>query len=93
MVDYFMKYIEISKQSRLTSEDIILHSKSIFAWYGIPEVVYIDNGPHFHSDVYRQFAINYHATSSSYLPQNNDEAECAVGTIKNLLKKEGDPNL
>ena len=34
-----------------------------------------------------------HVTSSPYFPQNNSEAECAVGTIKNLLKKEGDPYL
>ena len=52
-VDYFSRYSEISKLNRLTSEDIILHSKSIFTQYGIFEVVYSDNGPQFCSDVYR----------------------------------------
>jgi len=55
-----------------------------------------DNGPQFHSDIYKQFAINYqykHVTSNPYFPQSNGEAEHAIGTIKNLLKKEGDPNL
>ena len=59
-------------------------------------MVYSDNGPQFRSDVYRQFAINYqfnHVTSSPYFPKSNGEAERAVGTIKNLLKKEGDPYL
>ena len=31
--------------------------------------------------------------TSPYFSQGNGEAECAVGTIKNLLKKEGDPYL
>ena len=96
IVDYFSRFIEISKLNRLTSDEIIIHTKSIFARHGIPEVVYSDNGPQFRSDVYRQFAINYqftHVTSSPYFSQNNGEAERAVGTIKNLLKKEGDPYL
>ena len=96
IVDYFSRFIEISKLNRLTSDEIIIHTKSIFARHGIPEVVYSDNGPQFRSDVYRQFAINYqfnHVTSSPYFPQSNGEAERAVGTIKNLLKKEGDPYL
>ena len=96
IVDYFSRFIEISKLNRLTSDEIIIHTKSIFARHGIPEVVYSDSGPQFRSDVYRQFAINYqfnHVTSSLYFPQSNGEAERAVGTIKNLLKKEGDPYL
>lgn len=34
-----------------------------------------------------------HITSSPYHPISNGEAERAVGTIKSLLKKEGDPYL
>lgn len=96
IVDYFSRFIEISKLTRTTSEDIIAHTKSIFARHGIPEVVYSDNGPQFRADVYKQFAVDYqfkHVTSSPYFPQSNGEAERAVGTIKNLLKKEGDPYL
>ena len=82
--------------SRTTAEDIISHTKSIFARHGIPEVVYSDNGPQFSSDAYKQFALEYqftHTTSSPYFPQSNGEAERAVGIIKSLLKKEGDPYL
>jgi len=96
IVDYYSRYIEISKLSQLTADAIITHTKSIFARHGIPEVVYSDNGPQFSSDAYKQFALVYqfkHVTSSPYFPQSNGEAEKAVGTIKTLLKKEGDPYL
>ena len=94
IVNYYSRYIEISKLSRTTAEDIISHTKSIFARrHGIPEVVYSDNGPQFSSDAYKQFALEYqftHTTSSPYFPQSNGEAERAVGIIKSLLKKEDD---
>ena len=45
IVDYYSRYIEIPKLSRTTAEDIISHTKSIFARHGISEVVYSDNGP------------------------------------------------
>ena len=96
IVDYYSRYIEISKLSRTTAEDIISHTKSIFARHGIPEVVYSDNGPQFSSDAYKQFALEYqftHSTGSPYFPQSNGEAEQAVGIIKSLLKREGDPYL
>lgn len=96
IVDYYSRYIELSKLNQLTANTVITHTKSIFARHGIPEVVYSDNGPQFSSDAYKEFASIYqfkHVTSSPYFPQSNGEAEKAVGTIKKLLKKEGDPYL
>ena len=55
-----------------------------------------DNGSQFSAGVYSQFAKEYqfkHVTSSPYHPQENSEAERAVGTVKNLLKIEKDPYL
>ena len=55
-----------------------------------------DNGPQFSAESYAQFAKEYnfkYVTSSPYHPQGNGEAEHAVGTVKNLLKKEKDPYL
>ena len=55
-----------------------------------------DNGPQFASELYANFAKEYefqHVTSSPNYPQGNGEAERGVQTIKNLLKKSGDPYL
>ena len=80
----------------VTAEQVIVHTKSIFAGHGIPEVVISDNGPQYTSEAYAKFAKDYqfhHITSSPYCPQSNGEAERAVGTVKNLLKKSDDPYL
>ena len=78
------------------AEEVILHTKSIFARHGIPEVVVSDNGPQYSSEAYANFARKFrfeHITSSPHYPQSNGEAERAVQTVKNLIKKDGDPYL
>ena len=93
MVDYFSRWIEIARLSNQTSEEVILHTRSMFARHGIPEVVVNDNGPQFSAELYAEFAQQYgfeHITSSPYHPQCNGEAERAVKIIKCLLKKSGD---
>ena len=59
VVDYFSCYIEISRLNRPTAEEVITHTKSIFARHGIPETVISENGPQFSSDAYRQFAEDF----------------------------------
>ena len=96
VVDYYSRYIEISQLARTTAEEVVKHTKSIFARHGIPEIVISDNGPQYSSEVYASFAKTYHfrhITSSPYYAQANGEAERAVGTIKRLLQKSGDPYL
>ena len=96
IIDYFSRYIEIAKLGKESSEEVIRHTKSIFARHGIPEIVISDNGPQFTSSLFQQFAKEYefeHHTSSPYHPQGNGEAERAVKTIKSLLKKATDPYL
>ncbi len=96
ITDYYSRYIEIARLNQATAEEVVNHTKSIFARHGIPEVVVSDNGPQYTSDLYAEFARNYqfqHLTSSPYHPQGNGEAERAVGTVKNLLKKCDDPYL
>ena len=94
IVDYYSRYIEIALLKGTSAEEVIKHTKSIFARHGIPELVISDNGPQYSSEAYAQFASEYqfkHMTSSPYHPQGNGEAERAVGTVKGLLKKESDP--
>jgi len=56
MVDYFSRWIEIARLSNQTSEEVILHTRSMFAHHGIPEVVVSDNGPQFSAELYAEFA-------------------------------------
>ena len=96
IVDYYSRYIEIAKLSQTTAEEVILHTKSIFARYGIPEIVFSDNGPQYTAEAYEKFASDYqfeHRTSSPYFPQSNGEAEGAVKTVKEMLKRSKDPYL
>ena len=96
VVDYYSRYVEIARLTRTTAEEVVKHTKSIFARHGIPETVISDNGPQYTSETYSNFAKTYHfrhITSSPYYPRANGEAERAVGTIKRLLQKSEDPYL
>ena len=96
IVDYFSRWIEVAKLNKLTSEEVINCTRSIFARHGIPEVVVSDNGPQYSAELYAKFARDYgfqHVKSSPHYPQGNGEAERAVKTIKGLLKKSDDPYL
>ena len=96
IVDYYSRYIEVSRLSSESAQEVIRHTKSIFARHGIPAEVVSDNGPQFTSEEFQKFSKQYcfsHKTSSPYYPQGNGEAERAVQTVKMLLKKENDAYL
>ena len=53
-----------------------------------------DNGPQYAAETFSQFADKngfIHVTSSPRYPQYNGEAERAVQTVKNVLRKNEDP--
>ena len=56
IIDYYSQFIEIAQLKRTTAEEVIQHTKSIFARHGIPESVILDNGPQYSADAYKQFA-------------------------------------
>ena len=79
-----------------TSNDVITRLKSIFACHSIPQEVRSDNGPQFSSNMFKKFSEDYnftHTTSSPRYPASNGEAERAVRTVKEMLKKCDDPYL
>jgi hypothetical protein len=94
MVDYYSRWVEMRHLDSQTSANTIAKIKSIFAVHGIPDVVISDNGPQFASAEFKSFAANYdfnHTTSSPKYPQSNGEAERAVQTVKQMLRKSKDP--
>ena len=89
VVDYYSRWIEIVRLHKTTSEDIILHTSSMFARH---EIVVSDNGPQFSAESYAKFAQKYgfeHVTSSPHYPKGNREAERAVKTVKGPQKVYG----
>ena len=94
IVDYYSRWIELKLLHQLTSAAVIHQIKSVLATHGIPDVIVSDNGPQFASSEFARFANDYgftHVTSSPKYPQANGEAERAVRTVKQLLKKNKDP--
>ena len=90
IVDYYSRWIEFRKLTSLTSEHTIVVMKEVFATHGIPDVIMSDNGPQFSAKAFAQFAKSYgftHTTRSPRYPQANGEAERAVMTLKDILKK------
>ena len=90
IVDSYSHFIEIAHLSNITSQTVIMHTKSILARHGIPRTVKSDNGPQYTADKYKKFSKEWgfhHVTTSLYHPQANCLAENSVQIIKNLLTK------
>ena len=56
VIDYYSRYLEILFLSSLTSEELIVKFKSIFAQHGIPETLVTDNGRQFISREFQKFS-------------------------------------
>ena len=96
IIDYFSRWFEICHLSSISSAAVINGCKSIFARMGIPEKFHSDKGVQFMSKEFAQFAEYWgftHTSSSPHHHSGNGEAERAVQTVKNLLKKEKEPYL
>ena len=88
--DYYSNFIEVEKLSKTTSGSVIKVLKSMFARYGVLDIVVSDNGPQFASAEFASFSRQWnfeHVTSSPRYPQSNGKAENAVKTVKRLFKK------
>ena len=81
--------MEISKLTTTSSSSIITDLKSVFARYGMPEIMISDNGPQYVSWEMKQFARQYGFNLIHYL-QSNGQAERAVQTVMKLLKQAED---
>ena len=94
VIDYYSRFIELSKLGSTTSMDVINHLKSIFSRHGYCDTLISDGGPQYSSEQFKQFMADCqinHITSSPKFPQGNSEAERAVQTVKKLFDKNDDP--
>ena len=95
IVDYSSRFPIIRKLSSMTGKAIAHHMQPIFAEYGWPDTLVMDNGPCYTWKEFQMLmesmSVN-HSTSSPHYPQSNGLAQKFVGIIKNLfckVKEEG----
>ena len=91
VADYYSKFPIIRKMPQpCTSLAVVNATMEIFSEHGIPSKVISDNGGHYDSANYKDFAASWgftHVTSSPHYPQSNGYVECSIQTVKNTLKK------
>ncbi|UYV70092.1 K02A2.6-like [Cordylochernes scorpioides] len=80
MVDYFSKFPEIPRLTDTKTESVIRKLKSLFARYGIPQIIMSYNGPQFNNYMFKKFEKYWdfkHITSSPLHPKSNGLARQA----------------
>ncbi|XP_022796579.1 uncharacterized protein K02A2.6-like [Stylophora pistillata] len=90
LVDYYSKFIEMTKPKDLTSQVTVGVLKEHFSWHGIPAKLVTDCGSQYTSKEFETFAKSYsfeHILVSPKHPKANGEAEAAVKTVKSLWRK------
>lgn len=90
VVDYFSKYIDIVELKDQSAENHIVALKTVFSRWGIPNVLYTDDGAQYRAQIFKDFCINWnfkHTSSSPYYNRSNGMVERHIQTIKKLFKK------
>ena len=89
--DYYSKFPFVYRiEGKVTSDRIISKMSEVFAENGSPSKVVSDNGGHYSSQAFRNFAAEWcfdHVTSRPHFPQSNGINERQVQTVKYTLKK------
>jgi transposase InsO family protein len=90
IVDAFSKWIEVVTMHNPSTKATIDALSSLFARYGLCEIIVSDNGSQFTSTEFNEFCARNgikHITTSPGHPQSNGQAERYVDTVKSALKK------
>ena len=88
MCNLFSKYAFLYKVSTKCAQSLRIHLQELISQYGLPCLIYTDNGPPFASDEFMQFLQhNYidHITSSPHFPRSNRFIERQIRTLKTTL--------
>ena len=95
-IDYYSKYICVTKLANLSSGETIEALKNHFAEHGIPQKLMTDCGTQYTSGEFEEFAKDYgfvNVTSSPKHSKANGEAEAAVKIVKSAWLKTKDKQL
>lgn len=90
VIDYYSQFPELIQINNTKANTLIVHLKSMFARYGIPEIIFSDNGSPFQSKEFQKFCNEWsivNETSSPKYPQSNGLVERNIQTLKKMLKK------
>ncbi len=96
-IDYFgpfwgqMFLVIVDAHSKCSSSTTISKLRSVFATFGLPEMIVSDNGPAFTSAELKEFVEKNgmrHLTTAPYHAASNGLAERAVQTVKRGLLKQ-----
>jgi RNase H-like domain found in reverse transcriptase/Reverse transcriptase (RNA-dependent DNA polymerase)/Integrase zinc binding domain len=90
LVDTYSNFFDFKLLPETSSGAVIQQMKGWFSLFGIPNVVYSDNGPQFSARQFKEFGRHWqfeHRTSSPYYPRSNGLAERYVQEAKNILKR------
>ena len=90
LIDYFSKFLIVRKLPNSTTGAVVKELSITLSEYGIPFIIWSDNGPSYSSQEFKTFLQNLqitHHTSSPHYPQSNGMAESMVKVSKNLIEK------
>ena len=90
IIDAYSKWLIVETVSSTSSQCTIQKLRSIFAAYGLPEMLVSDNGTSFTSSEFQEFVKRNgvrHITTAPYHPSSNGLAERAVQVFKEALRK------
>lgn len=93
-VCYYSKWPHLQKLNNMTSKCVIACLKAQIGLYGYFDELVTDNGSNFTSYEFKNFVKEYgfvHTTSSPHFASSNGQAERTVQTVKNILKKNSNP--
>ena len=90
VVDEYSRWLETVHMRNISSREVIMELKNLFARWGFPEKVTSDNGSQFTSTKFHKFANDdgfKTVTTNPYHPQGNGRAENTVKLAKHILKQ------
>lgn len=85
LVDSFSKFFDVLLMSKTDALAVMGKLRTVFAYFGLPKTIVMDNGPPFRSEKYVKFCESNNIKlvhSPIYKPESNGLAERGVQTVK-----------